>query len=583
MRSIWSCSSCVVLLLSALFRSETSASYAGSHRKDVLHRIAKAQVTAHPAHPARRDEGTCPTGYDLCPASLGGGCCPHSYDCASDVCHAATASPTTACGYSGYYPCPAEENGGCCPVGYICTNGDCLPPAGSSISEYQCLDGYSLCPSSLNYGCCRSGMGCGFRTCYSTEPVTSTVIQTITTTSDDEIITTTTTAVTVVTPTPPPETTGEWDMGWVAKYIPTAVPKLPASGSSNESDGGLSGGALGGIIAGVVVLLIVVVIAAFLIIRRLRHVEEVMESKKGSSSGKKSKSRSQAQVEHYGRQLHSPADIDDMSIDPLMVASNASTSAAATPQPGAHGASRGRSDSAGLSPSPNIFHRHGGGMMAAADDRSRHASPDSNPGYFDVPVHGQNVAGGGQQPMMPARMRSNTESSAHSGQQYGGYAYHHWRQQSNASELSAEGSDHGANARSPLVLPELDGSAGFVELPSAVEGGRYGARSRSSSTTSGGGGGGGGGGGWYGVGGHARNRSDGRTPGVDGGPGPAVTGVGAGLAPLDEAAENMHGYYGRRNQQAGQTAAGLDVGWDVSSPVAPGFQNPLPPPSPGRS
>lgn len=425
-------------------------------------------------------------------------------------------------------------------------------------------------------------MGCAQFACYSTDPVTSTVIREITTTSDDQVMTTTTTAVTVITPTRPDGRLTASDPNPIAKFIPTSVPKVPASDASDGSGGGLSGGALGGIIAGVVVLLIVVVVAAFLIIRRLKHVEEAMESKKGSSSGKKSKSHSQAQIEHYGRQLHSPADLDDMSIDPLMVATNTSTSAAATPQPGAHGAEHGRSGSAGLTPFPDMFHNNhhqGAAAAAAAADRSRHASPDSNPGYFDVPARAQNIPSGGQQPMMPARMRSSTESSAYSGQQYGGYAYHHWRQQSNASELSADGSDHGANVHSPLVIPELDGSGGFVELPSAVERDTYSPRSRSGSATGARAGRGGG----YGVGSHARKRSDGRAAGMDGGPGPAVAGVGAGLTPLDEAAENMHGYYGRRNQQAGQTAAGLDVEWDVSSPVAPGFQSPLPPPPPPPS
>ncbi|KXX73840.1 hypothetical protein MMYC01_209992 [Madurella mycetomatis] len=572
MRSVWSCSSCVVLLLSALFGSETSASHAGRQRKDVLHKIAKAQVTAHPA---RRDEGTCPIGYVSCPASLSGGCCPSAYACATDSCYATTTGPTTACGLSGYYPCQTRP--GCCPVGLICVEDDCAPPAGSSPISSECSTGYFLCPSSLNYGCCMNGMGCARYACYSTDPVTSTVIQAITTTSDDQVMTTTTTAVTTITPTPPEETPTAWNSNTIAKFIPTSVPKVPANDASNGSDGGLSGGALGGIIAGVVVLLIVVVVAAFLVIRRLKRVEEVMESKKGSSSGKKSKSHSQAQIEHYGRQLHAPADVDDMSIDPLMIASNASTSAAATPQPGAHGTGHGRSGSTGLNPFPDMFHNHHH-QGAAAADRSRHASPDSNQGYFDVPARAQNVPGGNQQPMVSARMRSSTESSAHSGQQYGGYAYH-WRQQSNASELSADGSDHGANVHSPLVIPELDGSGGFVELPSAVERDMYSPRSRSGSATGARAGGGGG----YGAGSHARKRSDGRTAGVDGGPGPALAGVGAGLAPLDEAAENMHGYYGRRNQQAGQTAAGLDVEWDVSSPVAPGFQSPLPPPPPGQS
>lgn len=108
MRSVWSCSSCVVLLLSALFGSETSASHAGRQRKDVLHRIAKAQVTAHPA---RRDEGTCPTAHVSCPASLSGGCCPLAYACATDSCYVTTAGTATGCGQAGLYACGSEVGG----------------------------------------------------------------------------------------------------------------------------------------------------------------------------------------------------------------------------------------------------------------------------------------------------------------------------------------------------------------------------------------------------------------------------------------------------------------------------------------
>ena len=110
MRSVWSCSSCVVLLLSALFGSETAASHVGRQRKDVLlDRIAKAQVTAHPA---RRDEGgSCSVDHVLCPASLNGGCCPSLHACATDYCYATAAAPTTACARPGYAACAAEEGG----------------------------------------------------------------------------------------------------------------------------------------------------------------------------------------------------------------------------------------------------------------------------------------------------------------------------------------------------------------------------------------------------------------------------------------------------------------------------------------
>jgi hypothetical protein len=403
--------------------------------------------------------------------------------------------------------------------------------------------------------------------------VTATLVQTITTTSGSETVTETRTAVTVSTPAPPTGATG--NPGVAAKFIPTSVPKVAASSPSSESSGGLSGGAIGGIIAGVVVLLIVVVVAAFLIIRRLKRVEDIMESKRGSSSGRKSKTQSHAQqMEHYGRQLHS--DVDDMqSVDPLMIAGTTNNnSTSATPQPPGSDGARGRADSTngGFTPSPNM-------MFNFTDDRSRHASPDSNAGgggggYFDIPARHQNLPGN----LQAARIRGSTDdtgSTQH--QQHRPYAYTHWRQQSNASELSADGSENGANGvGSPLVggggaamaggrISELHGSGAYVELPGGgggdetvmggyasptLGGGAAGAgvRSRSSSAAS------------ATRGGHGRRRSDG-VQGLGLGQGQQGYGQdapGLGLAPLDEAAE-MHGYYGRPDQQAGQTAAGLDL------------------------
>ena len=110
MRSIWSCSSCAVLLLFALLGRDASASHVGRQWKDV-HRIAKAQVTAHPA---RRDEGSCPAEHSSCAASLGGDCCPSRYACAVDSCYATTAGPTTACGKAGFFACGPVNGGGEC-------------------------------------------------------------------------------------------------------------------------------------------------------------------------------------------------------------------------------------------------------------------------------------------------------------------------------------------------------------------------------------------------------------------------------------------------------------------------------------
>ncbi|KAK3903644.1 hypothetical protein C8A05DRAFT_32626 [Staphylotrichum tortipilum] len=561
MRSIWSCSSCAALLLAALLGREASASHAGKGGNHV-HRVRKAQVTpAAAAHPvlARRDEGgSCPAEYSACAASLSGGCCPSRYACAADSCYATTAGPTTACGKSAYFACaPVNGQAGCCPVGYVCGNGgDCLPPSGVTYTNMQCPNDYYLCPSSFNYGCCQSGMGCAPNGCYSTNPVTTTLVQIATTTSGTRAITNTRTTVTVATPTPPSGLPDSSDVA--AKFIPTSVPKVPVSSPTSDPSPGLSPGAIGGIIAGVVVLLIVVVVAAFLIIHRLKRVEKgLTDPKPNSSSGHRSRSHAaQAQMEQYGRQLHS--DLDDMSVDPLMVAPNPTTnpsSAAGTPAP------RGRADSApsphNPNPNPNYY----------TDDR--YASPDPNGGYFDIPPRAHNLPGGGslaQQPMQAAHIRDSADSSVSAAAHRRGYRYHHWRQQSNASELSADGSDHGGNANvhSPLVdgapptggvIQELDGAEQFVDNPARGSYGysQQGQRSRANSGASAGGGG------------HVRGRSDAGGGGSGGGAGLA------GLGTLQEGAEiQVHGYYGRRDQQAGQTAAGLDVEWDVSGGFQPG-------------
>lgn len=138
---------------------------------------------------------------------------------------------------------------------------------------------------------------------------------------------------------------------------------------------------------------------------------------------------------------------------------------------------------------------------------------------------------------MASAMRSSVDS--HSTQ--GGYAYQHARNQSNASELS-DGSE-GVNMASPLVQ-ELDSNGVRVELPTD---------GRESSLS--------------------QNRSR-----ANSGVSPRVSfstgrrGEAAPFGPLDvvnESAEIMHGYYGPRDRQVGQTAAGLgEVTWDVSSPVA---------------
>ncbi|KAK3989581.1 hypothetical protein QBC44DRAFT_342482 [Cladorrhinum sp. PSN332] len=537
MRSVLSCSSCAVLLLSVVLGQVASASHAGRERNDVLHRVAKAQVTARPLLKRDGNDPTCATDHHSCPSSLGGNCCPSRYDCALDSCYATTSGPTTGCNKTGFFSCPAAAGGGCCAVGFICADNDCVAPAGVTVLVTSCPNNYFLCPSSLNYGCCPNGRGCAINQCYATEPVTTTVTQEVRTTSDGEVIIGTTTATQVLTPTPPTGVaTGEER---AAKFIPTSIPKVPASTPSSTSNGGggLSGAAIGGIVAGVVFLLIVVLIAAFFIIRRLKQVVEVVESKKESTA----KSRSQALREEWGQHLHpgSPDYADSRSGDHLMAGTSNPNSTAVTPQPGGGVVdSRDRSDSnpaGGFTPSPNLYDRY-------------NISPEVHQGYFD-----NNIASGVQPPMQAARIRSSTESSNHGYQ----HAHTHHRQHSNASELS-DGSDRGG-VNSPLIQ-ELD-STGYAELPS----GGSGMHSRSGSR------------------GHMRSRSNSHNNGGAFGSGQTP---GLGLTPLDESVEHPegHGFYGPSNQQSGQTAAGLEAAaWDMNSPtigVSPGDPGPPPPPPP---
>ncbi|KAK5661384.1 hypothetical protein OQA88_11283 [Cercophora sp. LCS_1] len=562
MRSVWSCSTCAVLLLAAVLGRRAEAAHARP-KMDLLHRVAKAQITPGPLV---RKDATCPTDHSACPETLGGGCCPSRYECATDSCYATTAGITSACGKEGYFACGAADSGGCCPVGYLCGPADCAAPAGVTNTIRSCPFNYYLCPASVNFGCCMNGMGCAPNACYSTSPVTSTVLSVITTTSNGQTITSTQTAITVATPTPPSGL--PTDMNYAPKFIPTAVAKTSATSSNTPEPAavGLTSTQVGGIVGGVVALLLIVVTAAWLIIRRLNRVQEAVESKSRTSSGQtKTQSGATPATDHpngYGY-------VDETSIDPLMV-----TPGAVTPTN-----RRGRAGSKDtFSPSRSGFSPDG-----------RHPSMDSAGGYFDMPPRVHNMPGGRQSAMTAAGFRSSVDS--HSTQGYNNYVYHHQRQQSNASELS-DGSEAAPGVTSPLVFAELDSSGAFVELPgdasprSSLGMAPGPGRSRASSAT---------GtalgsprasfsfaGAMGAVTGRRRSESGGASGLRETSP-PPPSGAGAGqFGPLDvvnESAEIMHGFYGPRDRQVGQTAAGLaDVPWDVSSPVVVQFiQQPLTP------
>ncbi|KAK3490495.1 uncharacterized protein B0T23DRAFT_163111 [Neurospora hispaniola] len=369
-------------------------------------------------------------------------------------------------------------------------------------------------------------MGCAVDACYSTEPFSTTLVDIITTISGGKTITTTQISAVLTTPTPPPALTGIDDnSGAIPKFLPSSVPKasaIPKDTKDSDGSGGLKGAQLGGIIGGAIALLIIVIIAAFLIIRRLKRVESAMESRKGSTSGYHSKASytktsktgaSQAQMEQSNRFLHvrAPSDTDNASADPLMFMSETNTpgdhttnagSLAGTPQPGAHGVvgdgGIGRHGRSG-SDTTYMASPHGAGN----NNGSELASPDPNSGYFDGASH-----------LPSSHTTSTTYAGGHNGNGNGmrqsvdsqstglGYHYsstrnqnqHHWRNQSNASELSADGSEITHGVASPLVgsshargasggshsythshshtglgdVPELDSSGIFVELPATT-------------------------------------------------------------------------------------------------------------------
>lgn len=410
--------------------------------------------------------------------------------------------------------------GGCCPVGYVCGPTDCSAPVGVKNTITSCPASYYLCPAEMNFGCCQTGMGCAPNACYSTAPVPTTIVQRITTTSDGETITSTRTTVTTTTPTAPPRLVAQ-DPNVAAKFIPSTLPKTSASSTPSAAAGGLTPSQLGGIIGGAVALLIVVLVAAFFILKRLNRIHHSLASPS-------EKSRSSHAPGAAAQQQYSHVSHDDTSIDPLMQQ--------ITPNTGGTPGLRSRSAS-------NQFSLTFDPTKAPRQVSVDSAAGAGAAGYFDLPPRVHNVPG--------QRGRSSVDS-------YAPHPYHQ-RHQSNASDVS-DGIGSGG-VTSPLVVQELD-SSGYVELPSGggveeVGGGGY--RSRANS----------GGGGSL-----VSPRGSFQIGGVGGGRDVSPGFVMVGSPPLDvvnEHSEIMTGYYGPRDRQVGQTAAGLEVGMDVSSPGGEGF------------
>ena len=304
-------------------------------------------------------------------------------------------------------------------------------------------------------------MACAQFACYSTDPVTSTFLETITTTVDDKLVTTVITSLSISTPTAPTLFIEQPNVA--AKFIPTAVTKVPAKTPSSQSDssdsnGGLSPGAIGGIIAGVVALLIVVVIAAFLVILRLRHVQQAYESSSRTrTEDSASRGHRGAVPQSYTsppnpppmQEYHRTSGIDDdmsLSVEPS-TGLYRDLHSSSMPISGL-GHSRGRSDSS-ITPAPSPYNWAGASELGAD-------SPTNNPGYAYY-LDSQQQAQASYSPHH-RRMHSNSITTDNSsprvpstGYQYPTYP-RHWRQQSNTSEFSSDGSEHGG-VHAPLMMP----------------------------------------------------------------------------------------------------------------------------------
>lgn len=524
MFSMWTHSPYALLLLMTVLGCEAKSSHIGKRHEDVKHRVEKVQIqiTALPAFARKREVTTCASNYTLCPASLKGGCCPGNYECATDACYATTAGTSSACGKSGYYFCPASV-GGCCPQGYIC-GADCYPPAGASSYSMSCPANYHSCAASFNGGCCMKGYECGPAACYVTTPSTTTYTKIVTTTgTGGQTVTSTTTATTIQTPTAPTAPTAlATGSGVIAKFIPSKVDKIPAT-SSPDPNGGAGGGLtkaqLGGIVGGAISVLLIVMLAAFIIIRRLNHAANITTTAKAPSSGNAS------QPEHPPMTQYASGNTSSTSYDPLLISSTDQRSMN-TPQEVA-GSLRHRSDSDFSQPGMTPVNTSG----VPSTDGIRHPGLDS--GYFDIPARVSNVPG---RPSMRTSADSQGNVTQYSYPQY----HQHGRQWSSASDQSATSSDGMLPAGSPLIPAELDTGGGFIpELPTSLN--DY--HQLSSNT----------------VAGSRPNAVHHRRHSSKSVMNSPTLGVTQPLDVVNENAEVMHGYYGPRRGQVGQTAAGLNT------------------------
>jgi hypothetical protein len=346
------------------------------------------------------------------------------------------------------------------------------------------------------------------------------------TTLDGNPLSTTVTSTTVRTPTSPTALPSADNSAAWPKFIPDKVPKETASSSSSSDSTGLTQAQLGGIIGGVVGLLVIVLAATFIIIRRLRKTAHVVEQSRNSASSATKPGRNK-QMSQYHRPT--PSQIDRMEYDDLLQL------------PGGPGQSTSASEFSSVNPTP----------FPSSGDEARQTSLDTSRGYFDVPQRVQN---------RPGRHSTSTgvRTSVDSHNTVPQTVYQHARNMSNASELSDGSAAPGVG--SPLLPAELGIEGGlFPELPATPVGPDAAGRRRSSSGVS-----------PLSPGpmrppmSHTRRMSDGHSRERSG----SSATQGQHLDVVAESVEHMHGYYGPPSFAAGQTRAGVDVEYDISSPVA---------------
>jgi hypothetical protein len=298
--------------------------------------------------------------------------------------------------------------GGCCPSNYICGRAGCSPPVGVAFSETCGFSSY-LCPASLGYGCCPNGLGCGISNCYSTEVVSYTIVDTVITTEGGELQTLTSTVVTATTPAAPTALATTSESGILPKVVAPTQTAIAKTKATDNSSGGLTKVQLGGIIGGAVILLMVLLVITFFIFRRLNQFDRAIEEAKTRTTSNATRS----QPSRIPRHTAAIPEIDNMSIDPLIMTSSEVTQSVRSLRHGSQQSQQSQMSHEVEASSPPFFHspfssrsppynNYAGGYapVAVSDTSSsghRNSSLESTPGfipspaeYFDIPPQSRN-------------------------------------------------------------------------------------------------------------------------------------------------------------------------------------------------